>query len=107
MTVHLVGITLKAPSGMSEVLPIVPLAVRFKHPDPAVVIADLKDVCRAVVAAEPWLSRDITVHVVSGGITNLLYRLECEDKVIFLCMSTHEHYYIDSVGAGCARPRIW
>ena len=72
----------KSPTGMSDKLPIAPLAVRFKHPDPDVVIADLKDVCRAIVASEPWLSGDISVHVVSGGITNLLYRLECEGKVI-------------------------
>ena len=62
-------------------LDVVPLSVRFKDPDPAVKEADVIAVTRAVIAREPWLSHKIDVHVVSGGITNLLFRVECEGEV--------------------------
>ena len=57
------------------------VTVRFKHPDPAVVHDDLRTVARALMKHEPWQSGDISVTVISGGITNQLFRLATGDEV--------------------------
>lgn len=57
------------------------LSVRFKDSDPAVTEGDVITVTRDVMAREPWATGPIGVHKVSGGITNLLYRLECGGEV--------------------------
>jgi hypothetical protein len=73
------------PSQSPQAAPAVPkhchVAVRFKDADPAVVHADLRSVAQLLMPHEPWLTQDIAVAVISGGITNLLYKLSCGSEV--------------------------
>jgi hypothetical protein len=55
--------------------------VRYNHPDEAVKLADVRQVTREVMGVEPWLSGEIECVVVSGGITNLLFRMNCGGEV--------------------------
>ncbi len=57
------------------------VTVRFKDPDVSVIHDDLKTVARHLMKHEPWQSSDISVAVISGGITNMLYRLACGEEV--------------------------
>lgn len=61
-------------------LPVAPVTVRFKNPEEDIA-EDLKAVAKAVLGSGPWVDEDIAIHKVSGGITNLLYRLEAGGEV--------------------------